>query len=291
MKNKADLQEKTIILAGSGRSGTTWLGNIISANPNIGILFEPFDHRRVPEIEPLKLFTYARTGQEYPAIEQVVHDMLMGQITNEWVDQQKRRTHLFVRKNLVKTIRANLMLGWITKKFNPKVVYAMRHPCAVIHSRIKLNWTTSLDHFLHQEELVEDYLSDHVGWIQDSTDLVEQQAIVWCIENLVPLHQIAKHNWLLCTYEHMVRDPFNESTKVLKHLDISPTWFTRRALNRASMVSRPDSAINSGSDPLADWQKKLSADDVSKILNVLERFEIDIYSDQLMPNLDGLKMP
>ncbi|MEM8863884.1 MAG: hypothetical protein AAGD96_36710, partial [Chloroflexota bacterium] len=54
------LQDKTIVLAGSGRSGTTWLGNIISANPNVGILFEPFDNRRVPDVLPLKLITYAR---------------------------------------------------------------------------------------------------------------------------------------------------------------------------------------------------------------------------------------
>ena len=43
------LPHKTIILAGSARSGTTWLANIIAACRGFGIIFEPFHPREVPE--------------------------------------------------------------------------------------------------------------------------------------------------------------------------------------------------------------------------------------------------
>lgn len=286
MTSTNSLTDQTIILAGSGRSGTTWLGNIIAANPNIGILFEPFDNRRVPEVAPLKLINYAREDGSYPQWEPVVKDALTGKITNDWVNQQKRRTHMFVRKHLVKAIRANLMLGWISNLFQPKVVFTMRHPCSVILSRMKLNWTTSLNHFLSQDELVEDYLSPYVDWLHQDHDEVTLQAIVWCIENIVPLSQMDRHDWIVCPYEVLVRQPEATSNYVLHGLGIRPSWFTQRALNQVSMVTRPDSAINTGRDPLADWQHKLAAEDISKILSVLERFEIGVYTDQVMPNLE-----
>jgi hypothetical protein len=57
---------QSILLAASGRSGTTWLGNIVAADPNTRIFFEPFDPRRVPAAACLPLRAYARPEGSYP---------------------------------------------------------------------------------------------------------------------------------------------------------------------------------------------------------------------------------
>lgn len=278
-------QSKPIILAGSGRSGTTWLGNIISANPNIGIIFEPFYHRKVAEMEKIPLFKYAREDEENLELYKRVSAVLSGQISNDWVNQQQRRTHFLVKRFLVKTIRANLMLAWIDKHFDVDIVFTLRHPCAVILSRVKLDWTTQLSHFLNQKQLVEDHLHPFLQVIHDNQkDELSQQAVVWCLENLIPLKQMHDHNWTLCLYEDMVRYPLYESKKILDQLHIANSLLTKRAICNVSMVTRPDSPLFNGLDPLSNWQNKLSKDQVRKILNILEKFEIGLYTDAPLPH-------
>ena len=76
--------------------------------------------------------------------------MLSGKIGNEWIDQDRGRLNSArdSGKILVKDIRVNGLLGWIDKNFHCSIVYIIRHPCAVIASRLKLKWETHIEAFL-----------------------------------------------------------------------------------------------------------------------------------------------
>lgn len=272
----------TIILAGSGRSGTTWLGNIIAANPNMRILFEPFDYRRVPEAKVLPLLAYARPNETYPEWTNFMYKALTGQIENEWINQQGKRRWAW--KRLIKAIRVNMMLGWIDQNFNPKIVFTTRHPCAVILSRLKLDWDPHINIFLEQNQLVQDYLEPYMDIILSAQTEVQKQAVGWCIENLVPLRQLSHYNWVFCTYEELYRNPEQEADRILSALDIRKTWFTQRAIKKVSMVTRPDSAVYSQQDPLSAWKNQLSKQDIDTILTVIQAFNITLYSDDVLPH-------
>jgi len=272
----------TIILAGSGRSGTTWLGNIIAANPNVRILFEPFDPRRVPPVRGLPLFAYARPEGDYPRWTEIVAPVLAGQVDNDWINRQGKRWWAWRR--LVKTIRANLMLGWLDRTFHPKIVFTTRHPAAVVLSRVKLGWEAHLDDFLVQPELVADYLEPFVDVVLAAKTPVQQHAAAWCIENLIPLRQMAAHNWIFCTYENLYRNPAAEANRVLTGLGIRQSWFTRRAINRITMVARPDSAVIKQKDPLTDWQHRLTPAEIDDILRMLDIFGLTLYGSDPMPH-------
>ncbi|MCB0193222.1 MAG: sulfotransferase [Anaerolineae bacterium] len=279
--NKKNLSN-TIILAGSGRSGTTWLGNIIAANPNMRILFEPFDYRRVPEAKVLPLLAYARPTAPYPEWFNFVYKALAGQIGNEWINQQGTRKWAW--KRLVKAIRVNMMLGWIDKNFKPKIVFTTRHPCAVILSRLKLDWDPHIDIFLEQKQLTHDYLSPYMDIILGAQTEVEKQAVGWCIENLVPLRQLPQHNWTFCTYEDLYRNPQKEADRILSDLNVQKTWFTKRAINKVSMVTRPDSAVFSQQDPLSAWKHQLSKQDIDTILTIVQSFQLTLYDEDILPH-------
>jgi len=55
---------KSILLAGTARSGTTWLGDLIASQIHCRILFEPFNPDFVPEYRGLHYFQYMRPGAE-----------------------------------------------------------------------------------------------------------------------------------------------------------------------------------------------------------------------------------
>jgi hypothetical protein len=277
----------TLILAGSGRSGTTWIGNIIAANPKVRVIFEPFDYRRVPEASVLPLRAYARQGEAYPQWEVFVRRVLLGDIHNDWVNRQGKRW--WATKRLVKTIRANLMLGWVSEVFRSCTVFIIRHPCAVVLSRLRLEWDTHLDVFLAQPQLIADYLEPFVDMIRAARTPVQQHAMMWCVENLVPLLQLSDNaDWVFCTYEELYCRPEAETERILNHLRLRKTWFTRRAIKRVTMVTRPESALVLKRNPLIEWQQQLSTRDIDTILSIVEAFGIQLYSEDVMPDLSKL---
>lgn len=273
----------TILLAGSGRSGTTWLGNIIGANPGTRIIFEPFDRRRVPQAKDLPLRPYARPDGRYPHWYDFVGDVLTDQIGNDWTNQQ--RSGWWARRLLIKEIRANLLLGWIDHCFHPRIVLMTRHPCAVVLSRVRLGWETHIDELLSQPELVEDYLSPYIDVIDAAETAVQRHAVMWCVENLVPLHHLSVSKWVFCTYENLYRQPEIEARRVLQALGIRYSWFSRRAVRQISRVTRPDSPLVAARDPLTSWQHELGDGEIEDVMSIVRAFGITLYGEGPLPQI------
>jgi hypothetical protein len=284
---------KTIILAGSGRSGTTWLGNILAAQPTTRVIFEPLDHRRVSEAVVFPLRPYARPQGEYPHWQPALAQILAGSVHNDWVDREQSKwwPRFLTTRRLVKEIRANLLLGWISEQFGCPIVYMMRHPCAVVHSRLKLGWETHLDTFTNQAELVADYLTPYMDLILGAETAVERHAVMWCIENLVPMRQMAQYDWIFCTYEMLCQQPEVEAGRILSQLRMHPNWLTRRAVRQVSSVARADSAVVGQEDLLRSWQNKMETADIDAILHLVDAFDIHLYTADPLPHLDRIASP
>lgn len=286
MYSNAPLNIDTILLCGSGRSGTTWLADIICANPRYRTVFEPFDYRRVPEMAPLPLFAYARPTNEYPERETLVQSALLGKLENAWVDRMGRRP--WARKLLVKSIRANLMLGWIDRKFSPRILFTIRHPCAVVQSRMRLGWDTHIDVLVGQAELVEDYLQRYMDLILSATTDLQKQTVMWCIENLVPLRQLSSHAWVFATYENLYLAPELEVKRILSALGLRPSLLTRRAVSKLSIATGANSPLLQGESPITAWKKSMTAAEVDEVLSIVHDFGITLYTHEPTPESSSL---
>ena len=278
---------KTIILAGSGRSGTTWMGDILAAGPRYRVIFEPLNPKHVPESQVVPLFAYVRPGADTPEWASFIRRSLCGQIDQSWA--VNRKAPPWATRNVVKMIRANLMLAWIEEEFQSRIIFMTRHPCAVILSRLKLKWPSRLDLFLSQTSLLEDHLEPLLPAIEGAKSQLQQQAAMWAIENLVPLHQMQSREWVFCTYEDLYSNPAPVAARVLSGLGMRPNIFVRRALYKISRVTRQDSAVMTGRDPLTAWQHDLSSDEIREILDTVHGFGIDLYDGGTMPCLVNTK--
>jgi hypothetical protein len=275
------LQDKTILLAGSGRSGTTWLGNILAANLNYRVIFEPLDEFHVPEAACLPRRAYLRPGCDYPNWAPFILRAFSGQIINGWTTQEGRRPWAW--KVLVKEIRANLMLGWAASQFQPRIVYITRHPCSVVLSRLKLKWESNPINFLKQEELVEDYLAPYAHILEGAETEIQKHAVSWAVDNLVPLAQKEQDGLMFVTYEEMYLHPEEKARQLLEAVRVPYTWLTQRAIQQVSSVTRGDSAILQGRSPLTEWQRQLSNEQIAEVLDIVASFEIDLYGASPLP--------
>ena len=85
-----------------------------------------------------------------------------------------------------------MALKWLHENF-PVVptVFIIRHPCAVVLSRMELNWATdsNIEPFLNQPDLVTDQLAPFTNIISKASTVEEKHAIIWSVSNFVPLTQ------------------------------------------------------------------------------------------------------
>ena len=175
--------ENTIFLAGSGRSGTTWLSNIINYNNDFRMMFEPF-HPKYTKAKGSKqlIFKYLRPDNNNDVFFDIVYEILSGQVKNDWIDQFNRK--FLCSKRLIKEIRSNLLLKWMKQKFPMfQVVFIMRHPCAVALSRMQQKFKTRFQSYIEQEDIINDYLLEHINEMKRCEDLFEKNIYMWCIEN------------------------------------------------------------------------------------------------------------
>jgi len=284
-----DLQ-KSILVAGAARSGTTWLGDILASQLHGRILFEPFHSRKVKAFSDYHYFHYMRPHEKDEALITLCQRVFSGDIRNKWIDNHVEV--LWPQYRIIKEIRANLMLKWIQNHF-PQVpqLFIIRHPCAVVLSRLALKWDTDRDiePLLAQPKLVEDFLREKMDVIREAVSPEEKHAIIWCITNLIPLKQFQKDELNIFFYEHLCTQPHEEITRLFQSIQLDYGSALFNTLKTPSTTARPTSAIVVGEDNLSRWQNRLRSRQIDKILGVVEAFGLEhLYGDSLTPQMDRL---
>lgn len=277
----------SIILAGSGRSGTTWVEEVLNYDNEYRVLFEPFHSRKIRLLREWRYRQYlpeTETGEKFLRPAEAI---LSGQIRDGWID--RFNTRVLVRKRLIKDIRAHLILKWIRRNFPEiPIILLLRHPCAVTSSKLKLDWETHLEDFLGQDELMRDHLGPFKTQIESAADAFDQHIFMWCIENYVPLRQFSDGGLLVVFYEELCLNPAPEIERLFSHVGKVPSPEAVQALARPSALSRKDSAIQSGADLIGSWRRSISAQHVKRAVEILELFGLDsLYGADPAPRVSG----
>jgi hypothetical protein len=276
---------KSIFVAGTARSGTTWLADLISSQIPCRLMFEPFNSKRVGEYQAFEYFQYMRPGQHDDVLFAFANKVFTGEIRNRWID--RKNENLLPQFRLIKEIRANLLLKWLHDSF-PEIpfLFILRHPCAVVLSRMDLGWATDQDiePFLKQPKLISDHLSNHIDFIKSVTSDEEKHAIIWCISNLVPLKQFCPGNLQVVFYENLCTQPEEEFSKVIHYLKHNDKHLKMINPDKPSTTSLLSSAVVTGKDKLTRWKKNLSSEQIKRILNVVNEFGLDyLYGESTTP--------
>ncbi len=274
----------TTVLAGSGRSGTTWLGEILDRHHDHRVIFEPLRASRVPAVAHFAHGQYLRPDEEDSRWVEPVERILRGRLRNRWADHQN---HVYLaRRRLVKEIRANNLLKWLKTRFpEVKVVWLVRHPCAVAASARALGWRHHLDDLLAQPDLVADHLRPLMPAIAAARTPMEQYVAQWCIETVVPFRTLAPADVCLVFYEELCRDPAREAARVLASVGQEADAALAGALDRPSKLARADSAVRRGQNLVTGWTDKVARSDVEGAVALLEAFGLsEIYGADPWPD-------
>jgi hypothetical protein len=275
---------KSIFVCGSGRSGTTWLAEILKKVRGRRYIYEPFNREQVPLCRTFGLRQYLRPGDNNPAFLIPASRIFRGQARGPWMDQYNQA--LIATTRLIKDVRSTLMLKWVHDHFpGMRIIYVVRHPGAVASSKVALGWRFEpAKAFFTQNELMLDYLEPFRNAVEASTSELEKHTVAWCIENYVPLRQLAPGDVFLCFYESLCANPKAELTKLFAYLTepFDPSLLERvDQLSVTAQTRERPNGNRSLQDIASAWRRRLSRSEMQRISEITKIFGLDsLYVDE-----------
>ena len=314
-------------IAGSGRSGTTWVQDALADANSLRPVFEPL-HPLVSAVSDQYAHRALRADDDLPDLLQYMTDVCAGRGPQLWpryrrhphwllppIDDLKTRKGLgrlyrswrtFAgefptlyragrrRSPLVKDIRANLMLGWLSRHCDRRVALIVRHPGAVIESELRGEWQADLvleryrkDGILH--EMTQDR---YRGLLARSLTPVEALATRWVVENQLAVERAAADGVTVVHYERLKSSPDEEWRRLCQALDLAnvPTEDARAKPSQQSAPNKRSARSVASSQP--GWMRDLTVEQVGQIQAVLDEVGCDIYSmNEPLPHARGSDRP
>jgi hypothetical protein len=280
---------KSIFIAGTGRSGGTWLSEIINQQNDYRIVFEPFHPKRAPWMAPFGERVYMRPEENDPQFLELARSIVTGRVRHPWTERFNRR--FVARRRIIKEDFANLMMKWLYVNFpGMPLVLLLRHPCAVALSFVTHGYRGAVAPLLERQKLVEDHLHPYADAIRAARDTFERTIFLWCAETLVPLRQFRPGEVHVVFFENLVRHPESEVARLFERIGRSMEGLDLEKLKVPSLTARrASSAVWTGADPVENWRRKVTAEQRSRALEILALFGLDrVYDDEPMPRMEGI---
>ncbi|MBW2541915.1 MAG: sulfotransferase [Deltaproteobacteria bacterium] len=268
------------MIAGGARSGTTWLAELVASRTSGRLVFEPFQSEIVSAFKGFHYFQYMRPHDEDARLLEFSKRVFSGRIRDPWVD--KYVEVIRPRTRVVKEIRANLMLRWLHLQFpSLPLVFIIRHPCAVVASRLALRWPweRDLESMLAQDRFRDDFLSARAAAIEAARSPVAKHALIWCLTHAVPLSQFPPAELWVVFHEDLCLEPERQLGRVFARIG-HPQAGTGAETGRASMTARSGSGVAS----VDRWRQELSREQIDEVRSVVDAFGLDyLYADGNRP--------
>ena len=272
-----DLSESpadTVVLLGSARSGTTWVGEVIDRHHDHRLIFEPLRPGAVPAMAAFDRVRYLAPGAAAPAQRLAMQLLLTGRVRNSWADHTNHV--VLARRRLVKEIRANCLAPWLAAGFPQcPIVLVVRHPMDVVASRLALGWSDHLDELT--SGALPETLTPSVDRVRTWTDPVLRALASWAIETVVPVRGLPAASATITLYEDLRAAPVETFGALLRAIGQSPDAALESAVGRPSRTSRPrtSSATAPGGDLTLTTDQRRIAQELLAELELDTAFDLD----------------
>ncbi|GAB5400433.1 MAG: hypothetical protein Aureis2KO_20180 [Aureisphaera sp.] len=279
------MKKKPILVTGAHRSGSTWVGKILSASPKMRYVHEPFNPQRQYPVPPIKTwflhlgkFTREKEQADIRKYLKAFLDTSIGSIRATMAPSKRRLSLLrelrsrWLRRTVFKDPIALLSAEWMYDNMNCDVVIVVRHPAAFVASLKVKDWQFNFHNFLRQEQLMNGYLKEYANEIkaysENNEDIIKQGVLLWnCLYSTVKAYQSKYGNsWYFVTHEALSEQPIEEFKSMYGFLEIP--W----SQEVANEIGKTTQGLHSDGNHLRDskknihtWKERLSTDEVQKI--------------------------
>ncbi|MBK8497436.1 MAG: sulfotransferase [Flavobacteriales bacterium] len=278
--------ERSLIITGDPRGGTTWLMELLARSPGIAINWEPLHHDR--GVVPASMHWGRRPAipelDADPARAEVMQEILTYARSTAWTTRYLSEAQAAsAQRVLTKFVRANLLLPWITARFQlvHRPILLLRHPVPTVLSQMKAfphddhhaaRWSAPDQLFNEAYLAEEDYLNSlppglvrHVG--------------VWCVRNLGTLRH-ARHgtSWMVVHYEDLVLDPATHLKRIAQEWHLDETAILASGHRQRSTTDFGNDLRSDPAEQVGKWLKTVDPRLLADIQAVLDHYDVRFYA-------------
>jgi hypothetical protein len=297
---------RDLLLFGDPRGGTTWLQEVLGHIPNTAVLWEPLHTGHVRDFDSIgftcrapeyRRCAYIPEDHRRPDAEELFDRVLRGKAFNWWTSFATNGAEIMkAERLLVKSCYGTALLPWLTQsfRFDHAPIYLLRHPFAVVASQLD-HWNWSFDvpryerfrseGFGHLDE--DDPLyGPHREFLSTLTTRHEMLTATWCVSNAVVLRNERNDvDWISIHYEHLMSDPSRVLGDVFSRWRLPIPDGVLDDLHKPSVSSQEPSHFDDPVSQLSKWTARLSREQITSMMAVLEYFEIDVYDTDIHPRV------
>lgn len=283
-----------ILVTGGHRTGTTWVGRMLTASGEVAYISEPLNvlHRpgvmRAPverwytyicsenesaylaELRQILAFRY-HWGAELLSLRSRHDAMRMGRDWGTFL--RGRVNHL---RPLLKDPFAVFSAPWFASQLGCQVVITVRHPAAFVSSLKRLNWNFQLEDLLAQPLLMRDKLEIYRAEMEAMPleDLIGRASLLWkMVYRVVDEFRHGYPEFQIVCHEDLSLDPVRGFRALYSTLDLNFTPQVQVAIQNSSSAENPKelsaSAVHAYHlDSLANlnnWKRRLDPNEIDRI--------------------------
>ncbi len=303
---------KPILVTGSHRSGSTWVGKMLAESPQAFYIHEPFNITHPPGVGICRAqFVYWYTcisseneAQYYSALKdtikfsystlsaigQIRSSKQIKKIAREYRQFNQCRTQSL--RPLLKDPLALFSAEWLASRFEADVIMLIRHPAAFVSSLKRKNWQFPFSHFLQQPQLLQDLpesiQAEIVTYTHSRPEIVDQAILLWKICHSHILRCRSRYSdWLFVRHEDLSMNPLAEFSTIYERLNLDFTPEIKAVILEHSNPDNPREAENNATHTLKrnsqenikNWQHRLSSVEIKHIREQVEPIAAAFYTD------------
>ncbi len=297
-----------ILVTGAHRTGTTWVGRMLAADPHTAYISEPLNVLHRPGVLRARVplwYTYV-TDENEGALLSSFHETLAYRYHLLAEIGSLRSGHDFLRmcrdagifwrglllrqRPLLKDPFAVFSLPWFVRRLNCEVVVTVRHPAGFASSLKRLNWPFDFRDLLAQPLLMRDQLEPYRSQMEamPSDDIIGQASLLWTMVyrgvqaacRSLPQVRVVRH-------EDLSVEPVAGFRELYAQLGLEFTPRVEQAIRASSSSENPaelsrkhvhsvrlDSRAN-----LHNWKRRLSPEEIRRVRTLTEEVARDYYPD------------
>ena len=283
-----------ILVTGTHRSGTTWVGKMLAADAQIAYISEPLNVLHRPGVFHMKIahwyqYVCEDNENEYlPSFKELLEfdyrlwDEIRSLRSRKDFLRMGRDFFIFYnglmrgQRLLLKDPFAVFSAPWFAKRLHCKVVITVRHPAAFASSLKRLNWTFDFHDLLDQPLLMRDHLEPHREAMEctQADDVIGQAALLWkLIYRSVHATRESHPEFITVRHEDLSLDPVTGYRNLYSLLGLEFSPRMEKAILNSSSSENPvelsrkkvhgyklDSRAN-----VSSWKKRMAPEEIERI--------------------------
>lgn len=288
------MKKPPILVTGTHRSGTTWVGRTLCLSPMAQYVHEPFapmNHRSWLASPPTVRYLYQAPDADGPYVQDLrrivelrprwlpvlrraktLRDVAnLGQeVASSWLTQRRGGTAV------IKDPFSLLSAEWLQKQTNGVPIVLVRHPAGFVSSVKRLQWRLDETWLLRQSDLMAQELSPFRAELAaaQALDIIDHSCLIWRVLNSVVARLEGDHpDWRVLRYEDLALDPVNEFESLYAYCglpwekSISDRVASKNsAANPTEVTSaKPGETSRNSREAIWTWHDRLSPEEIERV--------------------------